>query len=161
MFFSSGGLPYFQVCGRIHGRYSRAPDALYFSCGRPKFPTIDDNYVDGVSLSYGMNPWTLAVTIPQRSQMAGCTSCNFEVPDFVGSDYSCQIVPDCVPLSDDSTCRLVEDWNDDNLCIGDNVFYRNLTQTTREDLEMMLSRDQTRSDEDISISFTEIFVSGP
>ena len=36
--------------------------------------------------------------------MTDCTSCNFEVPGFVGSDYSCQIVPDCSSLSDDSTC---------------------------------------------------------
>ena len=112
-----------------------------------------------------MNPrnhiWTLAATIPQRYRMAGCTSCNYLVPDFVGSDYSCQIVPDCNSLSDDSTCRLVEVWNDGNLCNGTNNFYRNLTQTTTEDLEMRLCRDQAASDEDIFITFIEIFVSAP
>ena len=164
-FFSSGGLPYSQVCGRIYGRYSLTPDAFdTFPVDRPAFPTINDNYVDGVSLSYGMNPrnhvWTLAVTIPQRNRIAGCTSCNFEVPGFVGSDYSCQIVPEC-SLSDDSTCRLVEVWNDDNQCNGNSTFYRNLTQTTTENLEMRLCRDQPTSDEDISISFIEIFVSAP
>ena len=166
VFFSSGGLPYSQVCGRVYGRYSGTPDGFdTFPDDRPAFPTINNNYVDGVCLSYGMNPrnhvWMLAVTIPQRSRMAGCTSCNFEVPSFVGSDYSCQIVPDCTSLSDDSTCRIVEVWNYDNLCNGDNIFYRNLTQTTTEDLEMRLCRDQARSDEDISISFIEIFVSSP
>ena len=57
VFFSSGGLPYSQVCGRIYGRCSLTPDAFdTFPVDRPPFPTIDDNYVDGVSLSYGMNP---------------------------------------------------------------------------------------------------------
>ena len=164
--FSSGDIPYSQVCGRVYGRYSNTPDAFDTLPGnRPDSPTIDDNYVDGVSLSYSMNPrnhvWTLAATIPQYSREDGCTSCNYLVPGFVGSDYSCHIVPDCNSLSDDSTCRLVAVWNDDNLCNGDNIFYRNLTQTTTEDLEMRLCRDQTESDEDISISFIEIFVSAP
>ena len=166
VFFPSGGIPYSQVCGRIYGRYSNNPDAFdTFTGVRPNFPTINDNYVDGVSLSYGMNPrnhvWTLAATIPQNTRRVGCASCDYLVPVFVGSDYSCQIVPDCSSLSDDSTCRLVEVWNDDNLCNGDNIFYRNLTQTTTENLEMRLCRDQARSDEDISISFIEIFVSAP
>ena len=53
-FFSSGGLPYSQVCGRIYGKYSLTPDAFdTFHGGRHGSPTIDDNYVDGVSLSYG------------------------------------------------------------------------------------------------------------
>ena len=163
-FFSSSGLPYSQVCGRIEGSYMGTPDGFHtFPDERPDNPTIDDNYVDGVSLSYGMNPrnhvWTLAATVPQHSRMAGCTSCNYLVPDFVGSDYSCQIVPDCNSLPDDSTCRLV--WNDGNLCNGTNNFYRNLTQTTREDLEMRLCRDQAASDEDIFITLLEIFVSAP
>ena len=165
-FFSTGGLPYTQVCGRIYGRYSLTPDAFdTFPAGRSASPTIDDNYVDGVSLSYGMSPrnhvWTLAATVPQHSRMAGCTSCKYLVPDFVGSDYSCQRVPDCNRLSDDSTCRLVEVWNDDNQCNGGKTFYRNLAQTTTEDLEMRLCRDQAASDEDIFITFIEIFVSAP
>ena len=166
VFFPSGGIPYSQVCGRIYGRYSNTPDAFdTFPVNRPVFPTINDNYVDGVSLSYGMNPrnhvWTLAATIPQNNRQDNCASCDYLVPGFVGSDYSCQIVPDCSSLSDDSTCRLVEVWNDDNQCNGNNIFYRNLTQTTTENLEMRLCRDQARSDEDISISFIEIFVSSP
>ena len=75
VFFSFGGLPYFQVCGRIYGRYSYTPDAFDAIPGnRPAFPTIDDNYVDGVSLSYGMSPrnhvWTLAATIRQHTREA-------------------------------------------------------------------------------------------
>ena len=164
VFFSSGGLPYSQVCGRIEGRYSLSPDGFdTFPAGRPNSPTIEDNYVDGVSLSYGMRPrnhiWTLAVTLPQFNQKMGCLSCQFLVPGFVGSDYTCRIVPDCTSLSDDSTCRLVEVWNENNLCNGGNMFYRNLTQTTTEDLEMRLCRDQAASDEDIFITFIEIFVS--
>ena len=166
-FFSSGGLPYSQVCGRIYGRYSRTPDAFdNFPDDRPDTPTIDDNYVDGVSLSYGMSPrnhvWTLAASVPQYSREDGCTSCNHLVPEFVASDYTCQVVNDCTPPSDDSTCRFVEVWNDNNLCNGGgNMFHRNLTQTTTEDLEMRLCRDQPSLDEDIFITFIEIFVSAP
>ena len=47
VFFSSGGLPYSQVCGRIYGRYSGTPDAFdTFTDVRPGIPTIDNNYVD-------------------------------------------------------------------------------------------------------------------
>ena len=154
--FSSGGLPYSQVCGRIYRRCSGTPDAfdIVFPGDRPPSPTIDDNYVDGISISYGMNPrnhvWTLATTTPQLNR-DGCISCNYLVPGFIGSDYSCQIVTDCS----------VQDWNDYRQCNGTKIFYRNLTQTTTLDLEMRLCRDQARSDEDISISFIEIFVSAP
>ena len=65
VFFSSDGSPYSQVCGRIYGRYSLTLDGFdTFPLDRPAFPTINDNYVDGVSLSYGINlrnhVWTLA-----------------------------------------------------------------------------------------------------
>ena len=65
VFFSSGGLPYSQVCGRIHGRYSGSPGAFNnFTIHRSHFrTTIDGNYVDGVSLSYGMSPEKLCLDI--------------------------------------------------------------------------------------------------
>ena len=41
VFFSSGGLPYSQVCHRIHGRYSGAPDAFNTSpVEDPNFPLL-------------------------------------------------------------------------------------------------------------------------
>ena len=85
VFFSSGGLSYSQVCGRVYGRYSLTPDAFAnFAVSRPASPTINDNYVDGVSLSYGMSPrnhvWTLAATIPQNTRRVGCASCDYLVP---------------------------------------------------------------------------------
>jgi len=159
--FSSDGLPYSPVCGRVHGTYYGTPDAFEpYQNSRTSNPTIEDNYVDGVSLTYGTSPrkhvWTFSVSSVITNP--GCkNNCNCH---FVGPEYTCQKVPGCGrpgASPPDVTCEFPKLWNG-NQCVGGDLFYRNLTKSTTENLEMRLCRDQIRWDEDVYLTFVEIFV---
>ena len=137
--YPSGGLSYCQVCGRINVQYSGTPDGLQpFISQRPSSTSLDDNYVDGVSLTYGTCPrshiWTFSAKYGHRCSMRCATDW-----DFVNSDYSCM---ECI-----------------NSAFKQETFYRNLTQPTTDDIEMRLCRDQWSNDEDVHITFVELFVS--
>ena len=60
--FSTSGVEYTKVCGKVIAYQYRSSDA-FGSNGRGLNPTIDSNYVDGVSLTHGHTPrnhiWTL------------------------------------------------------------------------------------------------------
>ena len=53
--FQHYGVEYSKVCGRVNAYQSSTPDAFtpYFS---NRSLSIDDVYVDGVSLTYGQSP---------------------------------------------------------------------------------------------------------
>jgi len=121
------------------------------------------HYVDGVSLTYGMSPrhhiWTFTATIPQP-RGTGCDSCTNFRPSFVCSDLSCNIISLCDVPDQPLPCQFPELWSGGQ-CFGGDTFYRNLTQTTSENLEMRICRDEDTSNEDVYITFIEIFVSAP
>ena len=143
---------YSHVVGRIHAYRSGTPDAFQ-GYGRSDTPTLEQNYVDGVSLTHG-NPrnhiWTLAVDIDHGSN---CDVCSLNKPFYVGSHYSCEERPHCPQ----SVC-LDTLWDGHNQCIGDTFFYRRLPQPTTDDIEMRICRDEDRANEDILITFVEIYV---
>ena len=98
--YSTYGVEYSTVCGRIIAYQSSTPDAFtpYFS---NRFLSIDDVYVDGVSLTHGHSPhqhiWTFvnAVNETQTDRRAcPCTRPNLNyigvVPPFIGQDYFCE-----------------------------------------------------------------------
>ena len=62
--FPTHGLSYSRVCGRLRGYQYGGPDAFNASIVE-KYTSVDSNYVDGVSITYGSNPrkhvWTYAV----------------------------------------------------------------------------------------------------
>ena len=57
--FSTGGLRYSRVCGRVIGYQYGTTDAFQ---GRQPGVTLEENYVDGLSITYGSQPrqhiWT-------------------------------------------------------------------------------------------------------
>ena len=98
--FPTQGIQYSQVCGRIIGYQFGAPQAFrYVNEGNPQ--TIDDPYVDGVSLTYGsprQHIWTFAaaldVATANSNPNSRCT-CTYPsrpnpAPSFVGDDYFCE-----------------------------------------------------------------------
>ena len=136
--YPSGGLSYSQVCGRINIHYSGTPDGLEeFRGQRPSSTSLEDNYVDGVSLTYGTCPRSHIWTFSAKSSNMCTMRCS--AWGFVNSDYSCM---ECI-----------------NSAFKQETFYRNLTQPTTDDIEMRLCRDQCSSDEDVHITFVELFVS--
>ena len=159
VFFSNSGFPYSKVCGRIHARYFKSPDGFsFFTNERPDTPSIDDNYVDGVSLTHGCQRnhiWTFSATVSQKTREGCVANCDWRVPSFVGTNYSCVLVETCT--TSPSPCPLL--WNGKgDQCVGNETFYRTLTQPTNDDIEMRVCRDQDSADEDILLTFVEIFV---
>ena len=91
-FYSSQFMQYSRVCGRVTGYQDSSPDAF-----RPYYNdqsrTIDDPYVDGVSLTYGFSPrkhiWTFAAGVEDVGNSpyhCPCSSTSYQgtVPSFIG-----------------------------------------------------------------------------
>ena len=70
--FNVQGIEYSHVCGKIIGYQQRTPDAFH-PYKRNQQLTIDDGYVDGVSLTHGRNPrkhiWTFAAALHEISSI--------------------------------------------------------------------------------------------
>jgi dynein heavy chain len=98
--FPLSGVKYSRVCGKIKAYQYGTPDAFYpYYANRDV--TIDNHYVDGVSLTHGQRPrkhiWTFATARDEtRSSqwVCPCTKTNTfytgVVPPFIGQDYFCE-----------------------------------------------------------------------
>ena len=95
--FTTYGVRYQRVCGRVRGYQFASPDAFdeeHGSCPAPC--NIDNNYVDGVSITHGASPrkhiWTYVAGVVEDSSIPATCSCNGGTPPpaFVGSDYYCE-----------------------------------------------------------------------
>ena len=96
--FSTGGLSYSRVCGRIRGyQYGSTSAFGYFS------QDIDSYYVDGISLTHGgagrcQHIWTFAVGLSENTtvfpfECCPCDTLNYDInmiPTFIGNDYFCE-----------------------------------------------------------------------
>ena len=93
--FNTHGIGYTQVCGKIIAYQYAATDG-FPQCTNV---TIDDLYVDGISLTHGRNLrrhiWTFASALSELGNDCLCTnihqtpSANRYPPTFVGNDYFC------------------------------------------------------------------------
>ena len=99
--FRTSGVEYTKVCGKVIAYQDRTPDA-FGSNGHGLNPTIDSNYVDGVSLTHGHTPrnhiWTFAAALdeygPDFSPGSVCECSHSQRPgtspsSYVGQDYFC------------------------------------------------------------------------
>ena len=159
---------YSQVCGKIIAYQFASPDAFSH---RGNVITIDENYVDGISLTHG-NPrhhiWTFAAVADELGSACPCVSSNSirfsSPPAFVGEDYFCDTgsadrweyifyVDD--PLWDGAGCGPL------NTCCSFNTppwFHKQLPQPTTDDIEMRVCRDQWSGDEDVAIETIDIYI---
>ena len=169
--FSTFGLNYSRVCGQLRGYQFASPEAFNFYNFDPS-RTIDDAYVDGVSITYGSAPrkhiWTYANGIDLGSSW-GCpcnTNSNEPVPPYVGSDYYCEtgvntgryqyrFYPND-PLWDGQQCVGPEA----PCCTHRNMpwFLKTLNETTTEDIELRVSGNWGVNDEDTPLQVIELFV---
>ena len=132
--FSTQNIPYSRVCGFVRAYGVGTPD------GYPsRSNSINDNYVDGISLTYR--------SFPNRRHIhtftASTNSCYSNRPLFVLYDYNCLTV-ESVGSSSCTSCN--------------EHFSVNLGSPITEDIEMRVCRDQSRSEEDIVIEDLEIYV---
>ena len=115
-------ISYSHICGTVQAFWFGSPDSL---TGKSS-TTINDNYVDGISLTYGASNrthiWTFIADGEGSNQ-----NCPHQVPQYAGSNYSC--------LNPESSCT-----SNSNTCYS--PFFRLLQQPVTEDIELRLSRDQ-------------------
>ena len=170
------GVQYSRVCGKIIGYQQKSPDA-FWPYNVNQALTIDDIYVEGISLTHGQHPrkhiWTFAaalheVTNSHPDTVCPCTNIhnnyNVLIPPYVGNDYFCdtassghfelRFYPND-PLWDGRGCGPL------NTCCSFNNppwFMKQLPTTTDDNIEMRLCATQPRSDEDIVFETLELYV---
>ena len=166
--FDAHSIKYNQVCGKIIGYQDNTPDALRQS-------SIDQNYVDGISLTHGRNPrkhiWTFVGALDEvgsnPNNKCPCTNVHQtspQPPTFIGNDYFCDtgsthhyqyIFYGDDPLWDGAGCGPA------NTCCSLNSppwFYKNIHTTTSDSIEMRMCSDQLVSNEDTPIEIIELYV---
>ena len=134
-----------------------SPDGFAkFGNDRPHVPTLDQNYVDGVSITHGTpRQHILTLTFSNNNNANSCSTCVFNRSSFVSNYYSCvEILAHC---SIEGLCS--NQGQKQCVGVGDNeFFYRDLPHATTDDLEVRVYRDEIHLNEDISISLLEIYV---
>ena len=158
--FNLNGIKYSSVHGVIRAYGCGSPDAYGIAEGQRNisYLNIDSNYVDGISLTYGMTPrqhiWTFAV---------GNSGCG-NSPPFVYSDYYCGDIDQTSSICNSNNQNI--QWNGSSCesqsqcCSLNNPtqFYKQLPQPTTDDIEMRLCRDQSAFNENIFIDMIDIYV---
>jgi len=171
--YSTYGISYNHVCGRVIGYAYTSPDAF------PGSHTIEGPYVDGVSLTHGppgarQHVWTFAAglleTVHATYSTASCPCVGgTAAPTFVGNDYFCEsgnpgpsftnILYASDPLWDGQGCGsppcceltsppgVIAPW-----------FCKQLPQATTDDLEVRICGDAYTLDEDIPVELIELYI---
>ena len=174
--FSSATLEYSRVCGKIIAYQVGTTDAFVVTNGHGSNPSLNTFYVDGVSLTHGtprQHIWTLAAAFNEENGLRSCPCTNsntahltYTPPAFVRNDYFCDTgnadptTPHNIfygddPLWDGAGCGPT------NICCSFNNppwFYKQLPQSTTDDTEMRVCRDEDASNEDIAIEMVEIYI---
>ena len=136
--FSSFNIPYSRIHGIVRSYGVGTPNGF-----RSISQGINDNYVDGISFTYGMPPNRQHI----YSFAATSGSCFLigHRPNFVSSDYNCL-----------TTLNMAASVCSGSSCLK--YFFVQLEASTDQDIEMRVCRDQSRNDEDIVIEDIEIYV---
>ena len=174
--FDSNSIPFTKICGRVIGYHFGTPSG-FAAAGS----NIDSPYVEGVSLTHGLNPrkhiWTFANALQEevpgtqsweRGHVCPCTHSlsTMQVPSFVGSDYFCDsgsrttgvvgTLYTADPLWDGQGCEV------ESTCCEFNSppwFYKHLPQPTNDNIELRICADQEAlHDEDSPVEIIELLV---
>ena len=175
--FSTRGLQYGKVCGRTIGYQQGSADA-FARVGINQQPTIDDPYVDGVSVTHGMprtHIWTFAAGASEARVSNYITNCPCAndwaaanattAPSFVGDNYYCEsgnpgrgvssgVVFDADPVWDGEQCE--------GECCSNGKsppwFSVTLPKLTSDDIEVRICGDEGTHNEDTPIQLLEIYM---
>ena len=157
---------YSKVCGRVIGIQVASPDAFYSGRG------INDNYIDGVSITYGSlhsHIWSYVGSYSKITFHNACPcdySSTTRSPSFVGNNYYCEsgnpssnwqgrVFPND-KLWDGEQCT-----HEGTCCIGTNTppwFSVSLTSPTNDDIEVHIMGTESTTNEDTPIELLEIYV---
>ena len=167
--FTTYGVQYRQVCGRVRGYQFASPDAFaLYSCS-VLCNNIDSPYVDGVSITHGFNPrkhiWTYAAAPVENLAICPCAG-GTPPPAFVGSDYYCEsgvntgswswVLYPNDPLWDGQGCNGLES----TCCDPPNLpwFCKKLPELTNDNLELRICGDQPLDDEDTPVDLVQLYI---
>ena len=170
--FSSRGVEYSRVCGRVIG-YQFGRVNAFAAYHQRTHTTLGSPFLDGVVLTYGSprcHIWSFAAAISQtNSGVTGCSCFSAAVPgatpSFVHSDYFCdsgyqystQTPLDYLvhePLWDGAGCV-------QGTCCEFNSppwFCKDLPQSTSDDIELRICGNDGINNEDTPIERVEIYV---
>ena len=179
--FSTLGLNYSQVCGQLRGYQRGTPEAFfayyYSPLNSPK--TINNEYVDGASITYGSAPsrkhiWTYAngVNLVHHYGPRLTCPCNTDnglgTPLFVRNDYYCETGDNDNTCCDESAFYPNDPLWDGQQCPGEEApccthpnmpwFNKTLSETTTEDIELRICGNFNITNEDTLLEVIELFV---
>ena len=171
--FPSNGISYSQVCGRVVGYQWGTPDAVDHAIGgSANHYDINSYYVDGVSITHGsprQHVWTLMADYHYDCPCSQGSIQNSTLQSFIGNDYFCEsgnpstdgtyqlILYTSDPLWDGKGCGILE-----SVCCTSRPslpwFNKVLNTNTTDYLELRVCGDQHAHDEDVPVSFYELYV---
>ena len=161
------------MCGRVSGYQTASPDGFERFTHCPAPCTIDNPYVDGVSITHGASPrkhiWTYAAGVYENRAVGINCPCNggTSPPSFVGSDYYCEsgisvgswspvVLHSDDPLWDGQDCG----GDERTCCDSPNLpwFCKELTQSTTDYLEVRICGDESLDNEDTPIDLVQLYI---
>ena len=177
--YSTFGINYSHVCGRVRGYQNGTPDAFWNQDSQ----TIEGYYVDGVSLTHGspgarQHIWTFAGGIVENNpSLYPSYSCPCAdratalslVPSFVGNDYFCE-------SGDPASIYTFVFFPNESLWDGQGCgtasccelsyppgvtppwFCKQLPQTTTDDIEVRLCGSESTANEDTPVELIELYI---
>ena len=172
--FSSSGIKYSQVCGKVTGYQVGYTDAAAERASSI-LNNINTYYADGVSLTHG-NPrehiWTLmsgASDGDLQSSKCPCDSVGSSpAPSFVGSDYYCEAGYRGIgdpPFGEFHSSDSLWDGKDcgsiETACCQSSLipwFYKSIGNYTTDYIEMRICCNEGTNDEDVTIEQYDIYV---
>ena len=173
--FSTYGQSYKKVCGKIIGYQNSTPDAFH-SYLKNRLLTLDDVYVDGVSVTYNYpreHIWTFAAQpdLNYKNKVHGCPcargTIEGKVPRFVGSDFFCET--GCEDTNGHifgtlyTTHKLWDGYKYGTFpqgCKGTRSpwFRKEFSYDVESNIEVRSCLDQDRSDEEILIEQIHLYI---
>lgn len=173
VYYSTFGVPYSMVCGRVIGYQFSTPNA-FFAHQYDSTISIDEAYLDGVSISYGSSPrqhiWSFAAGISRSVTGTSICPCSsprpntLSVPPFVKQNYFCEsgnhaLLPEdgklfCEdPLWDGLGC------DEGNSCCDHGAWFcADLEGTVTEDIELRLCGNENVLNEDTPLESIHIYI---
>ena len=172
--FSTNGISYQRVCGRARG-YQKGDTIAFYGTHSFYSRTIDEDYVSGLSITYNSNPrqhiWTFASGRGEKhSNEFNCpctTTAALSPPSYVGNNHYCESASwYSIADNDHYNAHYFNDtlWDGagcmDNCCDDTTQpwFYRQLNQTTQDDIEARICAHGPFSTRSTLIDQLELYI---
>ena len=173
-YFSTKSLQYSKVCGRAIGYQDGSTDSFNRSSPR----SIDEPYVDGISVTHGIprtHIWTFSAGATESRFFFYTTDCpcaypggNYgtAAPNFVGDNYFCESGNPGIGLRSGGIVFEDDPVWDGEQCEGEccsngkspHWFSVTLPNPTSDDIEVRICGDEGTHNEDTPIQLLEIYI---